>query len=212
MSDDVPSPQVLLLPSWQHTAPAPWLGVWQAAHGYRLLAQHDGLRPLRGDWMMQLEEAVLQARPAPTPDVTLVANGLGCLLVAAWAAHSHHRHRVKAALLVAPLDAELDALRARLASWSPLPWQPLPFPSLLLGHQDDPDCSFLRAQAFARAWGSEFMDAGPCVLRSAASGLGDWPQGLALLQRIQVKAQALANNRPDVSKAALTVVANRHPD
>ena len=52
MSDDVPSPQVLLLPSWQHTAPAPWLELWQAAHGYRLLAQHDGLRPLRGDWMM----------------------------------------------------------------------------------------------------------------------------------------------------------------
>ncbi len=212
MSHDVPSPQVLLLPDWQHAAPAPWLKLWQTAHGYRLVAQHDGLRPLRGDWMMQLEEAVLQSKPALTPDVTLVANGLGCLLVAAWAAHSRHSHRIKAALLVAPLDAELDALRARLASWSPIPRQPLPFPSLLLGRHDDPDCSFLRAQAFAHAWGSEFMDAGPCGPQSAASGLGDWPQGRALLQRVQDKAQVLPRNESDETKAALTTAANRHPD
>lgn len=195
MSNNVPSPQVLLLPGRQHAAPAPWLSLWQAAHGYRLVAQHDWLRPLRGDWMMQLEEAVLQSKPAPTPVVTLVANGLGCLLVAAWAAHSRHSHRVKAALLVAPLDAEREALRARLASWSPIPWQPLPFPSLLLGSQHDPDCSFMRAQAMATAWGSEFLDCASPGRLDADSGAHAWPQGHAQL------VQLLGSGRPSARLA-----------
>lgn len=181
MSHDVLSPQVLLLPSWQNSAPAPWLNFWQAVHGYRLVAQHDWIRPLRGDWMMQLEDAVLQSKPAPTPAVVLVANGLGCLLVAAWAAHSRHIHRVKAALLVAPLDAERAALRARLASWSPIPWQPLPFPSRLLGSHDDPECSFTRAQAMAGAWGAEFLDCAAPERLDAGAGAHAWPQGHAQL-------------------------------
>ncbi len=184
MSPDVLSPQVLLLPSWQNSAPAPWLSLWQAAHDYRRVAQHDWMRPLRGDWMMQLEEAVLQSKLAPTPVVTLVANGLGCLLVAAWAAHSRHSHRVKAALLVAPLDAEREALRARLASWSPIPWQPLPFPSRLLGGHDDPECSFTRAQAMAGAWGAEFLDCAAPGRLDAGSGANAWPQGHAQLVQL----------------------------
>ena len=203
MSNDVPSPQVLLLPDWQHAASVPWLSLWQAAHGYRLVAQHDWLRPLRGDWMMQLEEAVLQSKPepAPAPGVTLVANGLGCLLVAAWAAHSRHSHRVKAALLVAPLDAEREAMRARLASWSPIPWQPLPFPSLLLGRHDDPDCSFLRAQAMAAAWGSEFLECAAPGRHDGDSGPHAWPQGHAQLVQ-------LLESRPPRARLAMAIA---HP-
>src|SRR5512133_2681876 len=98
MSDDVPTPKVLLLPGWQDAGPAHWLSRWQATHGYRRLAQHDWQRPLRGDWLMQLEEAVLATEAAASSRWTLVADGLGCLLVAAWAAHSRHSHRVQAAL------------------------------------------------------------------------------------------------------------------
>ncbi len=223
MNHDVPSPQVLLLPGWQHAASAPWLKLWQTAHGYRLVAQHDGLRPLRGDWMMQLEEAVListvasnasagTAAALPAAGLTLVAHGLGCLLVAAWAAHSRHSHRVNAALLVAPLDVECEALRPLLASWSPIPQQSLAFHSMMVGSRNDPQCSFERARAFADAWGAEFIDGSPSEQSDAASGLGDWPQGQALLQRVQDKAQALPKKRSDVSKAALTAVANSHPD
>ena len=199
MSDDVLSPQVLLLPGWHYAAPGHWLNLWQAAHGYQLVAQHDWQRPLRGDWMMQLEEAVLQSTPAPTPVVTLVANGLGCLLVAAWAAHSCHSHRVKAALLVAPLDAEREALRARLASWSPIPWQPLPFPSRLLGSHDDPDCSFTRAQAMADAWGAEFLDCAAPGRPDAGSGAHAWPQGHA--QLVQLLGSGRPSARLDVGTA-----------
>jgi len=210
MTHDLPSPQVLLLPGWQDAGPAHWLSRWQAAHGYRRVEQHDGLRPLRGDWLMQLEEAVLQSKAAPAPGLTLVAHGLGCLLVAAWATHSRHTHLVKAALLVAPTDAEREALRALLASWSPIAWQPLPFNSMLLGSRDDPYCSFERAQAFAHAWGSEFVDGGQQGQINAESGLGDWPQGHALLQLVEDRAAGLSQEKSGASGAGLKVCAARH--
>ena len=84
---------VLILPGWQNSGPAHWQSRWEALHGFTRVQQHDWMQPLRGDWMVQLEEAVLAA---PHP-VILVAHSLGCMLTAAWAAHSHHTHRVAAA-------------------------------------------------------------------------------------------------------------------
>ena len=174
------SDPVLVLPGWQNSGPDHWQSRWQALHGYTRVEQHDWMQPLRGDWMAQLEEAVLAA-PAP---VLLVAHSLGCILTAAWAAHSRNTHRVKAALLVAPGDPEREELRAALKSWSPVVLQSLPFPSVLLGSHDDPYCSLQRAQDFAQAWGSAFVDYGHAGHINADSGLGDWPQGHAILMQL----------------------------
>ena len=174
------SDPVLVLPGWQDSGPDHWQSRWEALHGYVRVEQHDWMQPLRGDWMAQLEEAVLAAPAA----VVLVAHSLGCILTAAWAAHSRNTHRVKAALLVAPGDPEREELRAALKSWSPVVLQSLPFPSVLLGSHDDPYCSLLRAQDFAGAWGSTFVDYGHAGHINAASGLGDWPQGHAILMQL----------------------------
>ena len=104
---------IFILPGWQSSGPEHWQSRWQAEHGYLRVEQHDWLRPLRGDWTAQLEEALLQCdEPA-----VLVAHSLGCVLVAAWAAHSRHTHLVKGALLVAPGDAEREEMRPVLSSW-----------------------------------------------------------------------------------------------
>ena len=171
---------VLLLPGWQNSGPAHWQSLWEQQQGYARLDQHDWQRPLRGDWIARLED-VLLSHPAP---VLLVAHSLGCLLVAAWASHSRNTHRVKAALLVAPGDAEREELRPVLTSWSPIPMLVLPFKSTLVGSRNDPYCSFERAGQFARAWGSDLVDAGPLGHINAESGVGDWPQGLALLNKL----------------------------
>lgn len=174
------SRNVLILPGWQGSGPAHWQSLWQAQHGYQRIDQHDWLRPLRGDWIARLEDVVLSA----DGPVVLVAHSLGCVLVTAWASHTRHAHRVKAALLVAPGDVEREALRPVLASWSPIALQPLPFVSTLVASQNDPYCSFERAQSFAAAWGSGLVDAGRAAHINADSGLGDWPQGLALLSAL----------------------------
>ena len=169
--------QVLILPGWQDSGPAHWQSRWQAQHGYQRVEQHDWQRPLRGDWIARLEDVVLQSE-AP---LVLVAHSLGCLLVAAWAAHSRHTQRVRAALLVAPADAEREELRPVLTSWAPIFQQTLPFASRLVASRNDPYCSFERAQTFASAWGADLLDAGPQGHLNADSGVGDWPQGQAIL-------------------------------
>ncbi len=170
------------LPGWHGSGPQHWQTLWEQQPGFRRVQQHDWEQPLRGDWMVQLEEAVL----ATSGPIVLAAHSLGCVLAAAWASHSRNTHRIKGALLVAPGDPEREELRAVLKSWSPVPLQPLPFRSILLGSHDDPYCSFARVQQFVQGWGSEFVDYGHRGHINAESGLGDWPEGHALLARLCV--------------------------
>ena len=179
-------PTVLVLPGWQNSGPLHWQSLWEAQHGYRRVEQHDWIRPLRGDWIARLEEVVLEQVPSTdggaAPGIVLVAHSLGCLLVAAWAAHSRNAARVSAALLVAPADAEREELGGVLASWSPLVLRRLPFRSIVLASHNDPYCGFERAGAFAAAWGSGLQDCGASGHINAESGLGRWPQGHDLLR------------------------------
>ncbi len=171
---------VLTLPGWQNSGPDHWQSLWEQRFGYMRVEQHDWMHPLRGDWIARLDE-VVTAQPEASP-VFLVAHSLGCIQVAAWASHSRHTGRVRAALLVAPGDVEREDIRPMLSSWSPISTQRLPFPSLLAGSRNDPYCSFERARQFARDWGADFRDLGDLGHINAASGLGDWPAGQALLQ------------------------------
>jgi predicted alpha/beta hydrolase family esterase len=62
--------------------------------------------------------------------------------------------------------------------FTPVPMQPLPFPSLLLAAADDPYCSQARAKAFAGAWGANFVDVGQAGHIADQSGHGPWPDGV----------------------------------
>lgn len=173
--------RVLMLPGWQNSEAEHWQSRWEQRYGYERVQQHDWQRPLRGDWSIQLQEAVL----ASDRDVVLVAHSLGCILTAWWAAHSPLAHtKVRAALLVAPGDVEQEDLRQVLPGWSPIMLERLPFPSVLVGSQSDPYCTLARAQQMAQAWGAEFVDAGLAGHINASSGLDDWAAGHAMLERL----------------------------
>jgi predicted alpha/beta hydrolase family esterase len=171
------TPTVLLLPGWQDSGPDHWQSRWERLHGDLRVRQHDWLRPLRGDWSAQLEQAVLAAE-AP---VLLAAHSLGCILVAAWAAHSRSTAKVRGALLVAPGDVEREDLREVIPGWAPIVRQRLPFAATLIAANDDPYCDAARSRGMARDWGARYLDAGPGGHLNAESGLGDWPEGRALL-------------------------------
>ncbi|HWI83536.1 RBBP9/YdeN family alpha/beta hydrolase [Ramlibacter sp.] len=169
---------VLVLPGWHGSAAPHWQARWVERHGYRLVEQHDWERPLRGDWLARLEDMVLDAdEPA-----VLVAHGLGCILAAAWSATSRHRSRVKAALLVAPLDVERDEFRGRLPSWAPIVLETLAFTSVLVASADDPCCGFERARLLASAWGAQLVHQPASQHLNADSHLASWPEGHVLLQ------------------------------
>ncbi|MFM2208520.1 MAG: hypothetical protein RIQ96_163 [Pseudomonadota bacterium] len=170
--------QVLILPGWQGSGPTHWQSLWERRHHYTRVQQHDWARPLRGDWVARLEDEIVDRED----QVVLVAHSLGCVLAAAWATHSRNAARVKGALLVAPCDSERADLRQVLRTWAPVPQQALPFTSVVVASRDDSYCDFPRAQAFAQAWGAQFIDHGACGHINADSGLGSWPEGHVLLQ------------------------------
>jgi uncharacterized protein len=181
LHDDVNSPiRLLLLPGWLDSDAAHWQTRWQSTRSARKVVQNDWLWPKRGDWMARLDEVLLESdRPA-----VLVAHSLGCQLVAAWAAHSQHAARVRAAMLVAAPDTEREDTPPNLSGWRPIVRERLPFASLLVISSDDPYCAPGRAQQMARDWGSDAYDAGPCGHINAESKLGDWPEGWLLLQTL----------------------------
>lgn len=172
------APRVLLLPGWNGSGPDHWQSRWAQQHGDERVDQDDWAWPKRGDWMSQLEQAVLQS---PDP-VVLVAHSLGCHLVSAWAAHTARADSVAGALLVAPPDLDRDDLPPQLAPWRSSARRALPFPSVVVFSEDDPYCRPERAQAMAEAWGSLPRSEGARGHLNGDSGLGDWPQGRALLQ------------------------------
>ncbi len=166
-------PRVLLLPGWQDSGPGHWQTLWETRHGDERVQQADWFWPRRGDWLAQLENAVL----ASDGPVLLAAHSLGCHLAAAWAAHSRNTARVLGALLVAPPDLARPDMPPQVSPWHPAVLQYLPFPARLVYGSNDPFASADASQAMALGWGAEATDAGPAGHLNADSGLGDWPQG-----------------------------------
>ena len=174
----------LLLPGWQNSSAGHWQSRWEALHGFHRVQQDDWWWPRRGDWMARLEDTLL-ATDAPA---LLVAHSLGCHLVAAWAAHSRHAHRVAGALLVAPPDLERADLPPQLQVWAPIRRQALPFASTVVLSADDPFCSAARSLQLAADWGSEIISLGAAGHVNGDSGLDDWPEGMALLRALAIRA------------------------
>jgi predicted alpha/beta hydrolase family esterase len=171
---------VLLLPGWLNSGPEHWQSRWEALHGFQRVGQDDWLWPRRGDWMARLDEVLLES----SQPVLFAAHSLGCQLVAAWASHSTLTERVAGALLVAPPDTEREDMPPNLFNWRPIARQRLPFASLAVVSSDDPYCAPPRAQAMATDWGSELVQIGARGHINGDSGLGDWPEGVALLGRL----------------------------
>ena len=192
--DPCPSPptRTLLLPGWLNSDATHWQSRWEALHGCERVQQADWLWPRRGDWMARLDDVLLaSATPA-----LLVAHSLGCHLVAAWAAHSRHAERVCAALLVAPPDTESEDMPPNLFNWRPLVRQRLPFRSLVVSSSDDPFCGPGRSAGMASDWGSQTVALGARGHINGESGLGDWPEGWALLQAMTQGTAEAAPGRP----------------
>ena len=66
-----------------------------------------------------------------------------------------------------------------------MPRNRLPFPSIAVASTDDPYVTLERSAELAHAWGSELVNIGPAGHVNSASGLGDWPAGFALLERLR---------------------------
>jgi uncharacterized protein len=99
-------------------------------------------------------------------------------------------------LLVAPPDPERDDMPPHLYNWRPIVRERLPFASLVVSSSDDPYCRPERAAAMAGDWGSDSATIGARGHINGESGLGDWPQGHALLELLKAAPGAVPSSPP----------------
>lgn len=180
----------LVLPGYGSSEPQHWQSRWEARDpAFRRVEQRDWDHPELGEW-----SGVLTRTIADYPgDTVLIAHSLACLLVAHWAASASPRiaGRVRAAMLVAPVDPAGPVFPQDALSFSPAPLQVLSFPSLVVASTNDPYATVEFTTAAAQAWGSRCEIIGPKGHINGESNLGDWPEGMGLLYGLVRHAESL---------------------
>lgn len=175
----MPAP-ILILPGIGNSGPEHWQSLWEQSNPeFERVQQRNWDNPVCDEWVAVLEDAVKRAGS----QAVIVAHSLACLVVARWAAFSSLP--IKAALLVAVPNPEGPNFPREAIGFAPVPVQPFPFPSIVVISTDDPYGSPEYSHELARAWGSRIVDIGNCGHINADSGLGDWPEGYALLQQLR---------------------------
>lgn len=171
-------PTLVIVPGWRNSGPGHWQSLWaqRLPGAVRVeMSEDDWQRPKRSVWVQAIARTIL-AQPGP---VVVAAHSLGC--IATTHLPSEAARRISGALLVAPADPER---RGVLADFAPVPYQPLPYRSVVVASTNDPFCPIRTAGAYARSWGSEVVRLQNAGHINVESGHGEWPLGLALLQSL----------------------------
>ena len=180
-------PHFLIVPGLNDSGPthwqSHWLGLLRHAHKAEL---GDWGRPTRDRWVARLEAAI---RSIDAP-VILIAHSLGCHAVAHWAETfgNADRSKVFGALLVAPPDCDSEDAHPLVRQFGPSAHVQFTFPAILAASRNDDYATLDFSRRVARRWQSDFVDIGELGHINAASGIGHWPAGLALLGRTIVRA------------------------
>ena len=170
---------LLIVPGWRDSGPGHWQSLWaESIEGAVRVQQDNWISPTRSAWVGRIVETIL-AQKSP---VVLVAHSLGC--IASTHLPPEAVARIHGALLVAPADPER---LAPLVDFAPVPYQALPYRSVVVASSNDPFCPVRTAGAYARSWGSEFVRLQNAGHINIDSGFGAWPLGLALLQSLVEK-------------------------
>jgi len=169
---------LLIVPGIDGSGPEHWQSRWEADAGRAAvrIAPASWSAPDPDDWLAAISAAA-------EPGMVIVAHSLGCLATAMWFAE-HGAGGLRGALLVAPPDRDRPGFPAAAAGFAS-PVAPLPVPSIVVASDDDPFATPEAARALASAWGSELVELPGLGHLNAASGLGAWPEGIAILDRLR---------------------------
>jgi len=171
----------LTVPGVTNSSPQHWQSLWEKEfpERFRRIEQKEWDAPICADWIEKIETNVQEANPAM---VVLVAHSLGCTAIAHWA--RKFGTRIKGALLVAPSDCEAASYNFDTKGFAPIPLEKLPFKSLVVASTNDEYVSMERAEQFADAWGSKFVNVGAKGHINFGAGFGEWNEGLEILKQL----------------------------
>ena len=185
----------VIVPGWRDSAPGHWQSLWaERLEGAVRVEQDDWVAPSRNAWVASIARTII----AQNEPVVVIAHSLGC--IATTHLPPEAVKCIQGALLVAPADPER---RAVLSDFAPVPYQPLPYRSVLVASSNDPYCPIRLAGAYARAWGSEFVRMQNAGHINIESGHGEWPLGVALLQSLTGDALLTAGKPEFFSSSSL---------
>jgi uncharacterized protein len=169
-----------IVPGLGNSGPAHWQTFFeQSLPGVSRIHQQEWDAPDCRDWITTINNAIHGYDPA---SVILIGHSLGCAAIVHWA--KQYTTTIKGALLVAPSDPEAPQYTFPTTGFTPLPQEKLPFPSIVVASSNDEWISMEKATLFAHNWGSQLITIGEAGHINAASGFGNWQEGLTILDTL----------------------------
>jgi len=171
---------ILILPGLGGGTEDYWYRRWNSKlKTARIVDQENWLTPDRDAWTHNIVDA---AKAADRP-VFMIAHSLGAVALTHAAQHLSDANVVGAMLVAMPdLAAAQDSI-PETAGFLPTSTAPLSFPSVMVNSQNDPYCTYQRAEETALDLGSLLIDAGDQGHINDESGHGPWPEGLMALSK-----------------------------
>lgn len=177
-------PHLLIIPGLGDSGEKHWQSFWlKKFTNSTKVIQDNWDEPQLKDWLARLDSTIQQIKE-PT---ILVAHSLAVSLVMHWVSKNSNPNII-GALLVAPADVNSpEHTPDFLRHFSPIPTQTIPFPSIVIGTENDTYISLERAKELADYWGSDFINIGFKGHINSDSNLGYWEEGQVLLQQLITK-------------------------
>ncbi|SDG87295.1 hypothetical protein SAMN05421827_11269 [Pedobacter terrae] len=169
-----------IIPGLGNSGPDHWQTHFEKSGDHFIrINQLEWDKPASKDWIEMIEQNLFGYDLA---DVILIGHSLGCTAIANWA--KEYQKKIKGALLVAPSDLEAPHYTFETIGFDQVPLDKINFKSIVVASSNDEWVTLERARFFAENWGSEFINIGNAGHINAASGFGEWPNGLEILKKL----------------------------
>ena len=133
----------------------------------------------RERWVQEIENTLCLL----DDEIIVIGHSCGSNAIAQLAnTDSPHKFKVKAAVLVAPANVDDKHLPPDITAQSPLPYNKLPFPTLVIGSDNDPFMSLKVLEDLAEAWGAELTVLPSAGHIASSDGYGVWPEVAELIE------------------------------
>ena len=170
----------LIVPGYGNSGPDHWQTFFEKKLlNCKRIEQNSWEKPICEDWLSAINEAVNHYN---ANSVVLISHSMGGIAIAHWAAK--YNIKIKAAMIVAPPDLENSWEDLGLQTFTPIPTQKLPFKSIIVASAYDHWATVVRTKEFAKNWGSDLVLIENAGHINAASGFGEWKDGLDILKKL----------------------------
>lgn len=165
----------LIVPGWQNSEEGHWQTYFQEKLKCPKVNQDEWFNISRESWVNRLMETVKNNN---TDIIIAHSMGVHTTIISAL----ERGLVLKGAMLVCPVDVDLQETPPELKNFKAIPEGLIKFPTLVVASESDPYCTLEKAKTFSSSWGSEFLSIGKKGHINISAGFGSWDEGLEILE------------------------------